>query len=45
MDWYIMELLKELKEMQNEFIKKNKRLYKDQGFIFTCSEGYPCTIK
>ncbi|MEV9642142.1 tyrosine-type recombinase/integrase [Mammaliicoccus sciuri] len=30
---------------KNEFIKINKRLYKDQGFIFTCSEGYPCTIK
>lgn len=45
MDWYVMELLKELKEKQNEFIKNNKRLYKDQGFIFTCSEGYPCTIK
>ncbi|WP_340084232.1 site-specific integrase [Siminovitchia sp. FSL H7-0308] len=44
-DSTIMELLKELKEKQNEFIKKNKRLYKDQGFIFTCSEGYPCTIK
>lgn len=44
-DSNIMELLKELKEKQNEFIKKNKRLYKDQGFIFTCQEGYPCTIK
>ncbi|GEK32104.1 site-specific integrase [Kurthia zopfii] len=41
----IMDLLKDLKEKQNQFIKKNKRLYKDQGFIFTCSEGYPCTIK
>lgn len=41
----IMDLLKDLKEKQNQFIKKNKRLYKDQGFIFTCSKGYPCTIK
>ncbi|WP_391123254.1 tyrosine-type recombinase/integrase [Psychrobacillus sp. L3] len=41
----VMDLLKELKEKQNQFIKKNKRLYKDRGFIFTCSEVYPCTIK
>ncbi|OLP64764.1 hypothetical protein BACPU_23540 [Bacillus pumilus] len=44
-DQSIMDLLKALKQEQVQFIKKNKRIYKDQGFIFTCSEGYPHTIK
>lgn len=41
----IMDLFTALKTEQEQFIKKNKRIYKDQGFIFTCSEGYPFTIK
>lgn len=44
-DQSIMDLLKALKQEQEQFIKKNKRIYKNQGFIFTCSEGYPYTIK
>ena len=41
----IMDLFTALKKEQEQLIKKNKRIYIDQGFIFTCSEGYPYTIK
>jgi len=44
-DQSIMDSLNALQQEQKKIIKKNKRIYEDQGFIFTCSEGFPYTIK
>lgn len=44
-DPFVVDLLENHKIGQEQFIRKNKRLYKNQGFVFTCSEGYPRTIK
>lgn len=41
----LMNLIKSHKNEQEEFIKSNERIYKNQGFVVTCSEGYPRTIK
>lgn len=44
-DQSVMDLLKNLKSKQEKIIKKNNRVYEDQNFIFTCTEGYPRTIR
>lgn len=44
-DPYIIDLFEVLKEEQEKFIVKNKPIYNNQGYIFTCSEGYPYTIR
>lgn len=44
-DKSVMSLLSHLKSKQAVIKQNNKRVYKDQNFVFTCSEGYPRTIR
>lgn len=44
-DKSVMSLLSNLKSKQAVIKQNNKRVYKDQNFVFTCSEGYPRTIR
>lgn len=44
-DSSVIHLFELHKFEQEKFIQKNKRVYKNQEFVFTCSEGYPRSIK
>lgn len=41
----IIKLLEALKVKQNKVKQENNKFYKDEGFVFTCPEGYPPSIR
>ncbi len=38
---YLINLLATIKDRQENTKHKNKDAYRDQGFVFTCNQGYP----
>ena len=45
LDPFVIGLLKEHIKQHKEVKMKNRKIYKDQGFIFADEQGYPPTIK
>ncbi|WP_185960090.1 tyrosine-type recombinase/integrase [Planococcus soli] len=45
LDPFVIQLLKEHIKQHKEVKMKNRRVYKDQGFIFADAQGYPPTVK
>lgn len=45
LDPFVISLIKEHLKQQKEIKMKNRKLYKDQAFIFADEQGYPPTIK
>ena len=45
MDETVIMMFKQHQKQQKELIMKNRKVYKDQNFIFTGGEGYPMPLK
>ena len=45
LDPFVIQLIREMIKQQKEEMMKNRKIYHDEGFLFTDLQGYPMTIR